>query len=65
MKQIYLGYANGWNQQTRDLFNQLNNKQIEGTLTNTEVSNCNHKYSFQSIQDDEIVEVTYMVDSGD
>ena len=65
MKTIYLGYANGWNEKTRDQFNELNNKQIEGTLTSTEISNCNYKYSFQSIQDDEIVEVTYMIDSGD
>ena len=65
MKTINLGYANGWDKETSQLYKELVKYQIEKTATSKNIGNCLNEYSFETIQENEIVKVIYKVDSGD
>jgi hypothetical protein len=65
MKTIDLGYANGWDKETNELYKELQKFKIENTSTSKNIGNCVNEYSFETMQDNEIVKVIYKVDSGD
>lgn len=65
MKTINLGYANGWTNQDRIEFKELEKYEIEKTATSKNIGNCLNEYSFETMQENEIVKVIYKIDSGD
>ena len=65
MKIIDLGYANGWGNKDREVFEELQKNKIEGSGASKNIGNCLNEYSFESMQENEIVKVMYKVDSGD
>ena len=65
MKKINLGYANGWLNEDRELYKKLQENKIEGSNTSKNIGNCLNEYSFETIQENEIVKVIYRIDSGD
>jgi hypothetical protein len=65
MKTINLGYANGWSNEDRELYKKLQENRIEGSNTSQNIGNCLNEYSFETIQENEIVKVIYRIDSGD
>lgn len=65
MKTINLGYANGWNAKTKEIFEELRKFKIEGSNTSENIGNCLNEYSFEAIQENERVKVIYKIDSGD
>jgi len=64
MKTINLGYANGWGVKDNVLFQDLQKNKIEGSSTSKNIGNCLNEYSFETIQDNEVVKITYKVDSS-
>ena len=65
MKIIDLGYANGWTNQDRKDFEELEKYQIEKSASSKNIGNCLNEYSFETILENEIVKVIYKIDSGD
>ncbi len=64
VKTMNLGYANGWLNEDRELYKKLQKNKIEGSSTSENIGNCLNEYSFETIQDNEVVKITYKVDSG-
>jgi hypothetical protein len=62
---IDLGTANGWNSETFKIYNELLDMKIQGSYQEVELSNCYYKKSFDVVIENQIVKVTYKVDSGD
>ena len=65
MKTIDLGYANGWLNEDRELYNELQDFKIENTSSSRNIGNCLNEYSFETVQENERVKVIYKVDSSD
>ena len=64
MKTINLGYANGWNDKTKEIFEELKKNKIEGSGNSINIGRCDNEYSFETIQENERVKVIYKIDSG-
>ena len=62
---IDLGYVNGWNAKTKEIYEELQKNKIEGSNTSKNIGNCLNEYSFEAIQENERVKVIYKIDSGD
>ena len=62
---IDLGYANGWNAKTKEIYEELKKNKIEGSNTSKNIGNCLNEYSFEAIQEKQRVKVIYKIDSGD
>ena len=62
---IDLGYANGWNAKTKEIYEELKKNKIEGSNTSKNIGRCDNEYSFEAIQENERVKVIYKIDSGD
>jgi hypothetical protein len=62
---IDLGTANGWDSKTFKIYNELLDMKIQGSYQEVELSNCYYKKSFDVVIENQIVKVTYKVDSGD
>jgi hypothetical protein len=65
MKTINLGYANGWSNEDRELYKKLQENRIDNSASSQNIGNCLNEYSFEAIQENEIVKVIYRIDSGD
>ena len=65
METINLGYANGWGNKDREIFEELRKFKIEGSNTSENIGNCLNEYSFETIQENKRVKVIYKVDSSD
>ena len=65
MKTINLGYANGWDHKTNELYKELQKNKIQNSSTSENIGRCLNVYSFETIHENERVEVIYKVDSGD
>jgi hypothetical protein len=64
MKTINLGYTNGWGIEDNVLFKDLQKNKIENSGSCVNIGRCLNEYSFETIQDNEVVKITYKVDSG-
>ena len=47
---IDLGYANGWNAKTKEIYEELKKNKIKGSNTSKNIGNCLNEYSFEAIQ---------------
>ena len=65
MRTINLGYANGWSNKDREFYNKLQKLKIENSSSSINIGNCLNEYSFETIQENEIVKVIYKIDSSD
>jgi hypothetical protein len=62
---IDLGTANGWDSETLKIYRELLDMKIQGSYQEVELSNCYYEKSFDVEIENQIVKVTYKVDSGD
>jgi hypothetical protein len=62
---IGLGTANGWDSETLKIYRELLDMKIQGSYQEVEISNCYYEKSFDVEIENQIVKVTYKVDSGD
>lgn len=65
MRTIDLGYGNGWGKKEQELFKELQNYKIENSSSSKNIGNCLNEYSFETIQENEVVKIIYKIDSGD
>lgn len=62
---IDLGTANGWDSETLKIYRELLEIKIQGSYQEVELSNCYYEKSFDVVIENQVVKVTYRVDSGD
>jgi len=63
--EIKLGIANGWTQEIRNLYKQLNEYRVDGTGTTRELGRCRNEYSFTINDGIDEYNVVYSLDSSD
>lgn len=64
-KTVNLGYANGWNQETRDFYKIASDNIVPQSGKSTEIGRCLNVFEFDFKVDDEVYHLVYKVDSSD